>query len=604
MTDQPITDTVDTDADETKSAQLPPKEATLPPKEWLKENLFSSVGSTILTLIFAVIVLVTMRGMLGFAFNSERRWDATATNMRLLLAGAYPQTQFVRMWFSLGIIMALSGLSAGVWRAGGLMYVTQLSNKVVGLGAVVMATGLLAPFSGSARLSYLIVGALIIAASFGVRAAAGEDATIPSLLVGVVGVGLAVGSFWVVPYGHHAFVDGAPVTGDGTVAATTKGPLTVMLIVVIVSYFIGRAISDRVEKNWPRTTLLLLWLASPVVIVFFVLRDPDFDYDHILSTEVPIFLAYAIGGGALLFALANPRIGEFGRVVAAVVLIGGLATFLTPMLQVIRILALTLAVFCLAAPTFSGNRDARVRYATIWGGVVLGLLWLITAINSPATVEAQSGFFTGGLALTVIVAAFTMILSFPFGVILALARTSKLPLFRVMSTTYIEFVRGVPLITVLIFFSVLFPLFLPENMEVTEIAIVIIGFTLFSAAYLAENVRGGLQSIRRGQYEAAEALGMTTAQKTVFIILPQALRVSIPPLVGQTIATYKETSLLAIIGLFDLLFVARSLVPNQTAFIGSVKEQLLLISVIYWIGAYSMSRASQNLERKLGVGER
>ena len=239
-------------------------------------------------------------------------------------------------------------------------------------------------------------------------------------------------------------------------------------------------------------------------------------------------------------------------------------------------------------------------------GVVVGLtILLITAINTPSTVETEgSGFFTGGLTITLIVAVFTLILSFPLGVILALARTSKMPIFRVMATTYIEFVRGVPFITILIFFSVMLPLFLPENMEISEIAAVSMGFVLFSAAYLAENVRGGLQSVRRGQYEAADAIGMTGVQRTTFIILPQALRVSIPPLVGQAIATYKETSLLAIIGVFDLLLVARQAVGNQTEFLGSTRDQLLFVSLIYWVGAYSMSRASQRLERQLGVGER
>ena len=140
-------------------------------------------------------------------------------------------------------------------------------------------------------------------------------------------------------------------------------------------------------------------------------------------------------------------------------------------------------------------------------------------------------------------------------------------------------------------------------MEISEIAAVTIGFVLFSAAYLAENVRGGLQSVRRGQYEAADALGMTTIQRTLFIVLPQALRVSIPPLVGQAIATYKETSLLAIIGLFDLLFIARSIIPAQFDFLGSTQEQLLFASAVYWVGAYSMSRASQRLERRVGLGE-
>ena len=179
-----------------------------------------------------------------------------------------------------------------------------------------------------------------------------------------------------------------------------------------------------------------------------------------------------------------------------------------------------------------------------------------------------------------------------------------MPIFRQLATGFIEVVRGVPLITVLIFFSIMVPLFLPRGMHLGEVAAVVIGYVLFSSAYLAENVRGGLQSVTRGQHEAAEAVGMTTAQKTVFIVLPQALRVSIPPLVGHCIGVFKETSLLAIIGVFDLLYIGRIVIPGQTEFMGSTRESLLFVSVIYWIFAYQMSKASQRLERRTGLGER
>jgi len=583
--------------------RLAPKEPSLPPREWLKKNLFSSVGSTILTVVFGLVILLVLRGMLSFIFAPDRQWDSTATNMRLLLAGQYPQTQFVRIWVMLGFILSLGGLSVAVWRVGGRIYLRDLTTKVAGLGGAVVLVGLLAPFSGSARTQYLLAGAALIAVAVAVRQRSG-DITVSNLHVSLGLVCLAVGSLWVVPYGHHAFYEGELIVGDGTVQMTTKLPTTVMVVVAVISYLVGKMIAERAVGNWPRLTLSLLWLTSPIVVIWFILRDPDFDYGYIATTAVPIFLVFAIVGGLLMYALANPTIGEAGRVIAAVALIAAAATFLTPMLQLVRILAVMTAMFALAAPTFSGNRAARVRYVATWATVVGFMVVVITAINSPSTVEAEATFFTGGLTLTVMIAVLTMIVSFPLGVILALARTSKMPLFRVMATIYIEFVRGIPLITVLIFFSTLVPLFLPSNMAIGEIAAVSMGFALFSAAYLAENVRGGLQSVRRGQYEAAEALGMTTAQKTIFIILPQALRVSIPPLVGQTIATFKETSLLAIIGVFDLLFVARNLVAGQTLFLGSLKEQLIFASILYWVGSYSMSRASQNLERKLGVGER
>jgi general L-amino acid transport system permease protein len=178
-----------------------------------------------------------------------------------------------------------------------------------------------------------------------------------------------------------------------------------------------------------------------------------------------------------------------------------------------------------------------------------------------------------------------------------------MPIFRVLATLYVEFVRGVPLITVLFFFSIMLPLFLPGGMGISELAAIFVGYSMFSAAYMAENIRGGLQSVRKGQYEAADALGLTTVQRTSFIVLPQALRVSIPNLVGQAIATFKETSLIAIVGGFDLLRVADKSISAQPEFLGQKRPALLFISLVYWTFAYSMSRASRNLEVRLGVGQ-
>lgn len=265
---------------------------------------------------------------------------------------------------------------------------------------------------------------------------------------------------------------------------------------------------------------------------------------------------------------------------------------------------LLLATFALAAPTFAGDSKTRRRYVLAWLGVSGIITWLVTAVNTPSTIEVPGDFFLGGISLTLLVAIFTIVISFPIGILLALARTSKMPIFRILSTWFIEFVRGIPLITILIFFSIMVPLFLPKGMELSEVSAIVIGYSLFSAAYLAENVRGGLQSVTRGQHEAAEAVGMTTSQKTFFIVLPQALRVSIPPLVGHCIGVFKETSLLAIIGLFDILYIARNVIPNQTEFLGSTRENLLFVSLIYFFFAYQMSKASQRLERRVGLGER
>ena len=560
----------------------PPEISKLPPREWMKENLFSSPFNSVLTVATTIFLLAVFRGLLSFIFNPIRQWDSTATNLQLFMTRAYPDEQYIRIWFCVAVILILTGVSMAVWRAGSTMPVATLGHKLMGAGAFLALLALLAPFSTSATIQWLAAAVAVAAVGEAVRRFAGRggtDRTVSTLTVLVV-------------------------TLAGTVAVTTKLPWTIMLMIVVAAYFAGRLMRDRLPANPIRAALVVLWLLAPFFLVYLVLRDPDFDMGHVFSTDLPIFLAYAVGGAALLSWLTRPSTGETGRIVAVLVLVAGFCTFLTPMRQVVRLDMLLLAVFALAAPTFAGGPRARRRYIFGWLGVLGVMSRLITSINTPSTVTVPGGFFIGGFSITLFVAVIALVISFPLGIALALARTSSMPIFRQLATGFIEVVRGVPLITVLIFFSIMVPLFLPRGMHLGEVAAVVIGYVLFSSAYLAENVRGGLQSVTRGQHEAAEAVGMTTAQKTVFIVLPQALRVSIPPLVGHCIGVFKETSLLAIIGVFDLLYIGRIVIPGQTEFMGSTRESLLFVSVIYWIFAYQMSKASQRLERRTGLGER
>ena len=212
-------------------------------------------------------------------------------------------------------------------------------------------------------------------------------------------------------------------------------------------------------------------------------------------------LAFGILGACFLWFLTRSDIGEIGRILATAML--GIAIFnwvaaffgWYPMLQKARISFLLLAVAALLAPNFVGEAAKRRQLLLGWLGTMALVHYLATMINTPSTVELQSTEFLGGLGLTLFVAVFVVLLSFPLGVLLALGRTSKFPIFRILSTSYIEVIRGVPLISVLIFFSVMVPLFLPDGMELAELGAVLTGYTLFSAAYLAENVRGGLQSV-------------------------------------------------------------------------------------------------------------
>ena len=207
----------------------------------------------------------------------------------------------------------------------------------------------------------------------------------------------------------------------------------------------------------------------------------------------------------------------------------------------------------------------------------------------------------GGLVLTLILATFGIAFAFPLSILLALGRRSEMPAVRSVCVVYIELIRGVPLISLLFMASVMMPLFLPSGMTVDKLLRAQIALIMFAAAYLAEVVRGGLQAIPRGQYEAAEALGLSFAKRTALIILPQALKISIPPLVNTFIGLFKDTSLVVIIGLFDLLLALKTAL-NEPAWIGFGAEAYLFASLVYFIFCYAMSQYSQMLERDLARG--
>jgi len=234
------------------------------------------------------------------------------------------------------------------------------------------------------------------------------------------------------------------------------------------------------------------------------------------------------------------------------------------------------------------------------------LLWLLSPIvvfglihgGGITGLTVVSSHYWGGLMLTIILSIVAMLAAFPISVLLALGRTSKLPIAKPLCVAYIELIRGVPLITILFMASVVLPLFLPAGMELDKVMRAMVGITMFFSAYLAENIRGGLQGISKGQYEAADALGMSYWSKTTVIILPQALRIVIPPMVNNFIGILKDTSLVGIVGLVDLLQIAFATTSNPKWF-GRLEEAYVFIAFWYWILCYGLSSYSQHLERKM-----
>jgi len=209
----------------------------------------------------------------------------------------------------------------------------------------------------------------------------------------------------------------------------------------------------------------------------------------------------------------------------------------------------------------------------------------------------------GGFSLTLVIAFTGIVASLPIGVVLALGRRSHMPIVKSLCVVFIEVVRGVPLITVLFMSSVMFPLFMPEGVNFDKLVRALVGVALFSAAYMAEAVRGGLQAIPRGQYEGAAAMGLGYWRMMILVILPQALKLVIPSIVSSFIGLFKDTTLVLIIGLFDFLGMAQ-LASTNPEWLGFSVEGYVFVAAGFWVCCFSMSRYSMALERKLETGHK
>ncbi|HET9242412.1 MAG TPA: amino acid ABC transporter permease [Gaiella sp.] len=394
-------------------------------------------------------------------------------------------------------------------------------------------------------------------------------------------------------------------------------------------------------REWARENLFGSWLDTILTVVFgllvawlvyrlgkFVFVDARWEIierniTNLMVSRFPrdelwrvwaalLVLGPSLGFGAGSAAAARRREVEEGRAAALPERASALRR-LGPLLLLVAVLLwfaqsfqatlLTLAVGVLGVAGFflgrrvglSGSRAALV--------VLLGIAVAYVVVTGFGGVGWEDW---GGFMLTIFLAAGGILLAFPFGVLLALGRRSSLPVVRAVCVAYIELFRGVPLIAVLFMGAFMIGFLLPAGIERPSLVTrALIALVLFTAAYVAEIVRGGLQGVPVGQIEAAQALGLSPWRITVRIVLPQALRTVIPGLVGQFISLFKDTSLVAIIGLTELLNVSRN-ITAQPDFIaqGLIVETLLFAAFVYWTGAYWMSRESQRLERRLGLGER
>jgi general L-amino acid transport system permease protein len=261
--------------------------------------------------------------------------------------------------------------------------------------------------------------------------------------------------------------------------------------------------------------------------------------------------------------------------------------------------ALAVSIFGLLSDRVQPNQK---KYLAIFFFVIFPVLafWLLYGGLGLEVVETR---LWGGFMLTLILSGIGIIFSLPLGVLLALGRRSELPVVHMLCVVLIEFVRGVPLLTILFMANVMLPFFLPPGIEFNVLLRVLLGVTIFAAAYMAEVVRGGLQALPKGQYEGAMAMGLGYWQMMRLIILPQALRVAIPGIVNNFISLAQDTTLVAIVGLYDFLNIVRA-GSRDTNWLGTEIEGYAFCALVYWVFCFAMSRYSMYLERKLHTGHK
>ncbi len=345
--------------------------------------------------------------------------------------------------------------------------------------------------------------------------------------------------------------------------------------------------------NWALTTADWQVITANFPL-FFVGRYPDE-----LRWRLWIILGIFLTLGSFQWTIITPKSPLFTKLgliffvlLAAVFIIIAWLINVQASLEILLMLALVVTGIFLGKK--SGKHIPKVRF-WLGGGWLCSFFVVLWLLQGGIFLEEVKLDNLSGLVLTIFTAIISIFLSFPLGVLLALGRQSNLPVIRWLSIAYIEIIRGLPLIGILFMSQIMLGFVLPDDLLLERVVRAIAGFTFFSAAYLAENVRGGLQSIPSGQTEAAKALGLNTPSTIILIILPQALKAVIPSIVGQFISLFKDTSLLAIVGLVDLLGISKSILSN-TKYQGDYAEVYLFIALIYWICCYCMFLVSKKIE--------
>lgn len=603
-----------------QTLESPPEIQFAGVSRWLKENLFSSLSSSILTVLSVAAVVSVFRSIIGFFISPEREWTAVTYNLQLYMVQAYPESDFIRVWITVGLLIFLLGLSWGFNSLKEKVLIKEWCDGLLkGISSFLFIV-LIAPtnvdvegtsvqvFNNNTRYICIALGIGLILAIYLLRKTYPKTEIIKDR-ISFLYISLLVGSIWIIKVPTVTFtannerVDPDPFL---PLANTTTIPWTIIFGFMIFGYLIGSFLKTK-GKNSISRLILSSWVLAPLVIVSWIYRKPDFGMSNILTLDLPIAVGFSVLGILAIRTLNNQKIVPYQKYVTYGMLVLTVVIFFLPVLRQLKILFFITWLLVSVAPTIANSKESAKNLSIVWSVSVFILILLMRGASSDSLIVVPGSSIYGGFTLTWLIAFFGIAISFPFGVILALGRTSKLPVIRIICTAVIELVRSVPFITWLFFGSVMLTLFLPKGVEFDEVLRAIVVTAIFSSAYLAENVRGGLQSINNGQFEAADAVGLSTLQRVTLIIMPQALRAVIPPIVSQVISLFKDTSLVAIVGLFDLLYIGSKVIPNQSQganFLGTIQENILFCAIFYWLFTYSFARRSMKIEKRLGLGER
>jgi general L-amino acid transport system permease protein len=549
-----------------------PRHGDQSPGQWAKSNLFNTWYNAIITVVFGAIALWAGYYVLRFVFVTAR-WEPVSENLELFMVGTFPREEIPRIVGQVLLTSGAVGLAVGWAKARARLQAEESGSELIKTDPRDLV-------SSYSAIVLFVVACLVI----GVR-------TIdPVLLV----IGCVVG-------GVVGFLVTLPLRNPfAKLIILTPIVITAIVLSQISGLNNGAAYALGIGAAVLLAIVNLTQSLSVMLSAALLMGVSGFQILSGSGGVAWLFVALSLLPVTFdLLTIARDRLpSSAGWIGVAILAIATVWRIAIDGFGVIPAILLVLFVFALLS-MLRGDGDPGLRFAAFT--IVAVLSWAVTNALDVSGIDWEEW---SGLQLNIVVASASIVLAFPVGLVLALSRRSSLPVLRWLATVYIEVIRGIPLISLLLMGQFFIGFFLATDDPLSNVTRATAAITMFSAAYIAEIVRGGLQSVDKGQTEAGQALGLPAAKITRLLVLPQALRNVIPAMVGQFISLFKDTTLLSIIGITEFLGI-REIVHAQEDFRGfGIAETLVFVAFGFWAVSFTMSRESQRLERRLGVGVR